>query len=172
MTNPTRDTTPKPEPTPDPAPPSAPSPAPKKRRVNFPASAAYPHRSTAPLRGRVLAVLGVLKVASPNQVWRLAVPHHKRSGKAYEALRDLVENKLVEQRGTTTARPGAWAAATFRDGQDVHRVRQYGGRRLWDDFEHPLAWWHDAGEPGMDRLGLTLTPDGWHTWLDDPAQPI
>ncbi|MFI1524657.1 methyltransferase domain-containing protein [Kitasatospora cineracea] len=66
----------------------------------------------------------------------------------------------------------AWAAATFRDGEDDHQVRQYGGRRLWDDFEQTLTWWHQAGEPGIERLGLTVNPHGWHAWLDDPAQPI
>ncbi|MET9615384.1 methyltransferase domain-containing protein [Kitasatospora indigofera] len=66
----------------------------------------------------------------------------------------------------------AWAAATFRDGQDAHQIRQYGGRRLWDDFEHALTWWHAADQPGVDRLGLTITPDNWHAWLDDPAQEI
>ncbi|MFF3071720.1 methyltransferase domain-containing protein [Kitasatospora sp. NPDC057936] len=66
----------------------------------------------------------------------------------------------------------AWAAATFRDGESVHLVRQYGGRRLWEDFERTLIWWHDTGEPGVERLGLTVTPDGWHAWLDEPAQAI
>ncbi|WP_224280588.1 methyltransferase domain-containing protein [Streptomyces sp. LS1784] len=66
----------------------------------------------------------------------------------------------------------AWSATTFRDGEDAHLVRQYGGRRLWDDFERTLAWWHGAGEPGIERLGLTVTPDGWHAWLDEPAQTI
>ncbi|MFG2825312.1 hypothetical protein ACGFX4_38525 [Kitasatospora sp. NPDC048365] len=65
-----------------------------------------------------------------------------------------------------------WAAATFRDGRDAHPVRQYGGRRLWDDFERTLTWWHEAGEPGIERFGLAVTPDGWHAWLDDPGQPI
>ncbi|MGK4586223.1 hypothetical protein [Kitasatospora sp. HPMI-4] len=66
----------------------------------------------------------------------------------------------------------AWSATTFRDGEDEHQVRQYGGRRLWPDFERTLAWWHEAGEPGIERLGLTVTPDGWQAWLDDPAQLI
>ncbi|MFJ4188184.1 methyltransferase domain-containing protein [Kitasatospora sp. NPDC089509] len=66
----------------------------------------------------------------------------------------------------------AWAATTFRDGADAHQVRQYGGRRLWDDFEQTLAWWYGAGGPGVERLGLTVTPDGWQAWLDDPVQPI
>ncbi|WP_371478905.1 hypothetical protein [Kitasatospora sp. NBC_00315] len=48
----------------------------------------------------------MLRIASTNQVWKRAAPHHKRSNKAYEALRDLLENKLVEKCGTTSARPG------------------------------------------------------------------
>ncbi|WP_371502566.1 protein-L-isoaspartate(D-aspartate) O-methyltransferase [Kitasatospora sp. NBC_00374] len=66
----------------------------------------------------------------------------------------------------------AWAAATFRAGESEHLVRQYGGRRLWEEFERTLAWWRDAGMPGTDRFGLTVTPDGWYAWLDDPAQAI
>ncbi|MFE4519336.1 methyltransferase domain-containing protein [Kitasatospora sp. NPDC056783] len=66
----------------------------------------------------------------------------------------------------------AWAAATFRDGDHPHRVRQYGGRRLWEEFEDTLAWWHRTGEPGVERLGLTVTPNGRQAWLDDPAQPV
>ncbi|MEU9133736.1 methyltransferase domain-containing protein [Kitasatospora sp. NPDC048540] len=66
----------------------------------------------------------------------------------------------------------AWAAVTFRDGQDEHPVRQYGARRLWEDFERTIAWWHEAAEPGVDRLGLAVTAHGWRAWLDDPARPI
>ncbi|MEV0538150.1 hypothetical protein AB0J08_41545, partial [Kitasatospora sp. NPDC050463] len=47
-------------------------------------------------------------------------------------------------------------------------VRQYGGRRRWDDFEQTLTWWHRAVEPGVDRLGLTVTPKCWQAWLDEP----
>ncbi|MCC9312159.1 methyltransferase domain-containing protein [Kitasatospora sp. RB6PN24] len=66
----------------------------------------------------------------------------------------------------------AWSATTFRDGEDEHQVRQYGGRLLWPEFERTLGWWHEAGEPGIERLGLTVTPDGWQAWLDEPAQLI
>ncbi|MFD8597504.1 methyltransferase domain-containing protein [Kitasatospora sp. NPDC059646] len=66
----------------------------------------------------------------------------------------------------------AWAAATFHDGERAHPVRQYGARRLWDEFEDVLDWWHRADQPRVERLGLTVTPTGWHAWLDNPEQPI
>ncbi|RAJ35318.1 protein-L-isoaspartate O-methyltransferase [Kitasatospora sp. SolWspMP-SS2h] len=92
-------------------------------------------------------------------------------------LRDVVHAVQPHEDGARTLwlyslTVPAWAAATFRDGETAHLVRQYGGRRLWDDFERALAWWHEAGRPGTGRLGLTVTPDGWHAWLDDPAQPV
>ncbi|MFD0278054.1 methyltransferase domain-containing protein [Kitasatospora sp. NPDC127111] len=92
-------------------------------------------------------------------------------------LRDVVHAVQPHQDGARTLwlyslTVPAWAAATFRDGEDAHMVRQYGGRRLWDAFEQTLTWWRQAGEPGVERLGLTVTPHGWKAWLDDPAQPI
>ncbi|MEE1783086.1 methyltransferase domain-containing protein [Streptomyces sp. SP17BM10] len=64
----------------------------------------------------------------------------------------------------------AWSATTFRDGEREHQVRQYGARRLWEEFETAYAWWTAAGQPGLARFGLTVTPDGQRLWLDDPAQ--
>ncbi|MFJ5925890.1 methyltransferase domain-containing protein [Kitasatospora sp. NPDC092948] len=66
----------------------------------------------------------------------------------------------------------AWAAATFRDGDSIHHVRQCGTRRLWNEFERTLSWWHEAGEPGIERFGLTVTPTGRYAWLDGPDRPI
>ncbi|MFJ4678109.1 methyltransferase domain-containing protein [Kitasatospora sp. NPDC088783] len=66
----------------------------------------------------------------------------------------------------------AWAAVTFRDDENTHQVRQYGGRCLWDEFEQILHWWYDAGEPHVERFGVTVTRAGWHAWLDNPGQPV
>ncbi|MDH6115175.1 protein-L-isoaspartate O-methyltransferase [Kitasatospora sp. MAP12-15] len=67
----------------------------------------------------------------------------------------------------------AWSAVTFRDGEPEHQVRQYGARRLWDEFEAAYAWWLGAGRPGFDRFGLTVDTAGDHrVWLDDPDQPV
>jgi protein-L-isoaspartate(D-aspartate) O-methyltransferase len=63
----------------------------------------------------------------------------------------------------------SWACVIFRDGQPQSTVYQGGPRRLWDETEAAYAWWHKQGEPGFDRFGLTIGPDGTRAWLDEPA---
>ncbi|MFC3453370.1 hypothetical protein [Amycolatopsis speibonae] len=42
--------------------------------------------------------------------------------------------------------------------------------RIWDEFEKAHDQWRQLGEPGWDRFGLTVTPDGTHLIrLDDPG---
>ncbi|WP_425264610.1 methyltransferase domain-containing protein [Streptomyces curacoi] len=53
----------------------------------------------------------------------------------------------------------SWACVMFRDGQDEAQVWQSGPRRLWDEVAAALDWWQQAGEPGYDRFGLTVTAD-------------
>jgi hypothetical protein len=48
-------------------------------------------------------------------------------------------------------------------------VRQDGPIKLWDQFEATFKMWEVLGRPDWDRLGLTVTPDGFQrVWLDDP----
>lgn len=62
----------------------------------------------------------------------------------------------------------SWACALFDDSGDT-TVWQSGSRRLWNEVEAALGWWQAAGEPGHERLGLTVTADGTHrAWLDSP----
>ncbi|WP_336298843.1 methyltransferase domain-containing protein [Streptomyces cinnabarinus] len=64
----------------------------------------------------------------------------------------------------------SWACVKFQDGQAHSQVWQSGPRRLWDEVTATLDWWREAGEPGHERFGLTLTPEGTHrAWLDDPT---
>ncbi|MFD9894223.1 hypothetical protein ACFWY9_33155 [Amycolatopsis sp. NPDC059027] len=52
-------------------------------------------------------------------------------------------------------------------------VHQFGPRRLWDEVVAAYDWWYENGEPGLDRFGLTVTPEGAQTlWLDDPAHVV
>ncbi|WP_043478206.1 replication-relaxation family protein [Kitasatospora sp. MBT66] len=79
-------------------------PAPKKR-LHFVRAKAYQNGSTGPLRHSILQVLGVLKVATVKQTWLLAQPDHEFPNTVASGLRDLMKNKLTEQRGTTSGLP-------------------------------------------------------------------
>lgn len=68
----------------------------------------------------------------------------------------------------------SWTAIDW-DGQSDERftVWQYGPRRLWNEVEAAYAWWHQAGRPGPERFGLTVSPDGTHApWLDRPDRLV
>ncbi|MGP3969913.1 hypothetical protein [Streptomyces sp. 6N223] len=67
----------------------------------------------------------------------------------------------------------SWTAAVRRErtGPDIV-VRRVGHRRLWDEYMAAHAWWRAHGEPGVDRFGLTVTPEGEQVWLDHPGQPV
>lgn len=64
----------------------------------------------------------------------------------------------------------SWAAVLFRDGTPRSTVYQCGPRRLWDELESAHQWWTRAGQPGVHRFGLTVTPEGEHPWLDAPSR--
>ncbi|MGG2458682.1 methyltransferase domain-containing protein [Streptomyces sp. RGM 3693] len=67
----------------------------------------------------------------------------------------------------------SWAAVEFRSGEPDATVYQSGPRRLWDEVERALTWWAEKGRPGVDRFGLTVSPDGiTRAWLDHPADVL
>ncbi|OZM71971.1 protein-L-isoaspartate carboxylmethyltransferase [Amycolatopsis antarctica] len=67
------------------------------------------------------------------------------------------------------AADGSWAEVAVRASDGERAVRQGGPVRLWDHIEAVVDGWHRLGSPGWDRLGLTVTPDGFHrVWLDEP----
>jgi protein-L-isoaspartate O-methyltransferase len=49
------------------------------------------------------------------------------------------------------------------------RVTQTGERDLWDEAEAVHHGWEERGRPGLDRMGLTITPERQFVWLDNPA---
>jgi hypothetical protein len=68
-----------------------------------------------------------------------------------------------------TANEGSWCAVRMEADGDRREVRQGGLVRIWDEFESAHRLWRKLGEPGWDRLGLTVMDDGFHrVWLDDP----
>lgn len=52
------------------------------------------------------------------------------------------------------------------------RVFQLGPRKLWDEAEAAYDWWHDQGEPTMDRFGLHIHDGRRWLWLDEPDNVV
>jgi protein-L-isoaspartate(D-aspartate) O-methyltransferase len=52
-----------------------------------------------------------------------------------------------------------------------YRVTESGPVPLWRRVEDAHDWWQDQGEPGWDRLGLTVRAGGQRVWLDRPDGP-
>lgn len=73
-----------------------------------------------------------------------------------------------------TTKADSWAAVDC-DGRSSERftVWEHGPRRLWAMAEAAHDWWRDAGRPGPERFGMTITPEGVHVpWLDTPDDPM
>lgn len=65
---------------------------------------------------------------------------------------------------------GSYAHCRYADWEAPHAAAQAGPRDLWHEAVAAHQWWLDAGQPDLDRLGLTVTPDGrHHAWLDEPG---
>ncbi|MFT2017753.1 methyltransferase domain-containing protein [Streptomyces sp. 796.1] len=65
----------------------------------------------------------------------------------------------------------SWARITMLDVR-LARLDYDGPRNLWDERASLLNDWVGQGRPGLDRYGLTVTPDGDHTlWLGSPTGP-
>ncbi|MGH3698410.1 MAG: hypothetical protein ACRDRU_24095 [Pseudonocardiaceae bacterium] len=51
-------------------------------------------------------------------------------------------------------------------------MREGGPTPLWAEIEHAYQQWRDWGEPGWDRVGITVRPHAWTVWLDEPDNII
>jgi protein-L-isoaspartate O-methyltransferase len=51
-------------------------------------------------------------------------------------------------------------------------VREGGPTPLWPEIERAYQQWRDWGEPGWDRVGVTIRPEAWTVWLDEPHNII
>jgi protein-L-isoaspartate(D-aspartate) O-methyltransferase len=67
---------------------------------------------------------------------------------------------------------GSWAACDYEPGKQGFEVTQYGDRRLWDEFSAAYLRWGELGQPGVERFGLTVAPQGQELWLDEPSGVI
>ncbi|WP_043634548.1 methyltransferase domain-containing protein [Nonomuraea candida] len=70
------------------------------------------------------------------------------------------------------ADPYAWGTVEWRPGAGEYEVYQVGDRPLWDEVTDAYFRWVSWGEPGPDRFGMTVTPDGHHMWLHAPDNVI
>ncbi|MER0243157.1 methyltransferase domain-containing protein [Streptomyces sp. HSW2009] len=65
----------------------------------------------------------------------------------------------------------SWARITMLDVR-LARLDHDGPRELWNERAALLNEWVEQGRPGLDRYGLTVTPEGEHTlWLDSATNP-
>ncbi|MGW1044767.1 replication-relaxation family protein [Streptomyces sp. NPDC002547] len=71
-------------------------------------SKTYPYGSTSTVRGHVLAALGVLKVATADQIRRLACPGHKDNKAVRNACLDLAKHGLTLSEGSTREGHKLW----------------------------------------------------------------
>lgn len=51
------------------------------------------------------------------------------------------------------------------------RVHETGARDLWAEIAPILADWDNAGRPGIDQFGLTITPQRHTLWIGSPSSP-
>jgi protein-L-isoaspartate O-methyltransferase len=89
---------------------------------------------------------------------------------AHSMLPRVIASGARDEWITFAAKDGSWCEVFSEPDPDgLRQVSQGGPIRIWDRFERAHHQWRVLGKPGWDRLGLTVTPDGYHRlWLDDP----
>jgi methyltransferase of ATP-grasp peptide maturase system len=84
----------------------------------------------------------------------------------------LNEDTGLPQTARFTTPDGSWAEVALDAENGVREVREGGPRALWAAVEQAHALWTELGEPGWERLGLTVTRDEQWAWVDDPDRQI
>jgi protein-L-isoaspartate(D-aspartate) O-methyltransferase len=70
-------------------------------------------------------------------------------------------------------RAGSWALAEYVPSGGPFEALRCGPRDLWGEVAAARAVWEEAGCPGRDRLGLTVTSSGEHRlWVDTPDRVL
>lgn len=67
---------------------------------------------------------------------------------------------------------GSWARCQVKSKVGPQVITQYGPRRLWNEVEEARTWWVREGKPGLDRFGVTVSPEGQSMWLGDPSNKL
>ncbi|MFD7438788.1 hypothetical protein [Streptomyces sp. NPDC059861] len=92
-------------------------------------SKAYPYGSTSAVRAHVLAALGVLKVATADQMHRLMAPGHKDNKGFRNACLDLARHGLTLSEGAARDGNKLWGLTSL--GLDAAAEVWAGGRGRW-----------------------------------------
>ncbi len=58
------------------------------------------------------------------------------------------------------------------DNNGTRTVREGGPTPVWAEIEHAYQQWRNWDEPGWDRVGITVRPQAWTVWLDEPHNLI
>jgi protein-L-isoaspartate O-methyltransferase len=98
-------------------------------------------------------------------VWFLAQLCGLPSGVLHGAILDPDTRKPTA--ATLTAPDRSHATVNLADGT----VTEVGDLALWEPVELAHSRWVEAGQPGWDRFGLTVTRDEQVVWLDEPYGP-
>ncbi|MGH3907718.1 MAG: methyltransferase domain-containing protein [Pseudonocardiaceae bacterium] len=67
-----------------------------------------------------------------------------------------------------SAADGSWAAVSLANHDGHHDVVEGGPTALWEHVERAHQLWLDHDQPDWPRLGLTVTPEHQHLWIDTP----
>jgi protein-L-isoaspartate O-methyltransferase len=70
-------------------------------------------------------------------------------------------------------RGGSWVLIEFKPDADTFEARRFGPRDLSAAIAGAYEAWWDAGCPGRDRLGVSVTADGATSlWVDSPGNAV
>ncbi|GLU47591.1 methyltransferase domain-containing protein [Nocardiopsis ansamitocini] len=69
-------------------------------------------------------------------------------------------------------RAGSWGLIEYEPNASEYEAYRFGRRDLWAEVAHACSWWNDAGRPGRDRFGVTVTAAGQRVWLDEPGNVV
>ncbi|MGH3822443.1 MAG: hypothetical protein ACRDRA_06335 [Pseudonocardiaceae bacterium] len=69
-----------------------------------------------------------------------------------------------------SSQDGSWCELSTAAENEDREVWEGGPRRLWATIEAATEFWHQLGEPGWSRFGLTvMSSDTQTVWLDEPT---
>jgi protein-L-isoaspartate O-methyltransferase len=72
----------------------------------------------------------------------------------------------------TAADGSCCEVALIPDANGTRAVREGGPTPLWAELEHVYQQWQNWGEPGWNRVGVTISPQTQQVWLDEPHNII